>query len=344
MSGTLAEGPARPGKSCTVPPGRLGVSVRASMTSCSAQSHAGRRRLWRRPGVLEAGTRPPARPEPWPGALRHHVPQAMRRRSGACVTVSPLDGGWPGRLEQSANRNLALHGTAAQTRDTGRRREIRRVLCVVRHGKTQFARCQGRRGIHRGHGHLPRLRAGRPLYLAVEDTAHQFLHLRLRLLHQPPVLQRAACALHRRGGGETHAWLLPAQLYRGPVPQLRHHQQSGLHDGAGGGRGAQPACGARLPRLHPPENHSRRGPAADGGSRQICRQAQHQYRTADRSQPRRAGAGEEHRRHQALDGPHAPAHRRGARGEKGAALRPGRAEHAGDRGRGRQLRPRRSCR
>ena len=39
--------------------------------------------------------------------------------------------------------------------------------------------------------HLPCLCAGRPLHFAAQDPADQLLHLRLRLLHQPRVEQRA---------------------------------------------------------------------------------------------------------------------------------------------------------
>jgi hypothetical protein len=49
---------------------------------------------------------------------------------------------------------------------------------------------QGRR-LHRGHGHLPRLCAGRPLHQPAEDPADQLLHLRLRLLHEPRVVEHA---------------------------------------------------------------------------------------------------------------------------------------------------------
>ncbi len=102
---------------------------------------------------------------------------------------------------------------------------------------------EGRRHrLHRGHGHLPRLRAGWALHLAAEDPADQFLRLRLPVLHQPPLLQRAPGALHGGGGGHPHAGLLPPQLHRGAVPLLRHHQQPGLHDGAGG-RAWPASCG-----------------------------------------------------------------------------------------------------
>ena len=51
-------------------------------------------------------------------------------------------------------------------------------------GEARLAEVRRHR-LDRGHGHLPLLRAGRPLHLAAEDPADQLLHLRLRLLHQP---------------------------------------------------------------------------------------------------------------------------------------------------------------
>ena len=75
-----------------------------------------------------------------------------------------------------------------------------------------------------------------------ENPADQRLHLRLPLLHQPPLLQRAARPLYRGGGGHTHPGFLPAQLHRGSVPQLRHHTQPRLHHGAGGRRRPAPCA------------------------------------------------------------------------------------------------------
>ena len=76
-------------------------------------------------------------------------------------------------------------------------------------------------GSTEGIGHLPQLRARRPLHLAAQDPAHQLLRLRLPLLRQPG--HAATCArarFTRRRGRAAHARLLPAQLHRGPVPQL----------------------------------------------------------------------------------------------------------------------------
>ena len=55
--------------------------------------------------------------------------------------------------------------------------------------QARLARRQGHR-LDRRLGHLPQLRARRPLHLAAEDPAHQLLHLRLPLLRQPRVEQR----------------------------------------------------------------------------------------------------------------------------------------------------------
>ena len=62
------------------------------------------------------------------------------------------------------------------------------------------------------------------------------------LLHQPAVERRAAGAVHARGGRVAHARVLPAQLHRGAVPQLRDHARAGLHDGAARARRAHAAA------------------------------------------------------------------------------------------------------
>ena len=65
--------------------------------------------------------------------------------------------------------------------------------------EARLARRQGHR-LDRGLGHLPQLCARRPLHLAAEDPAHQFLRLRLPLLRQPRLEQRRARPLHGRRG------------------------------------------------------------------------------------------------------------------------------------------------
>ena len=66
-----------------------------------------------------------------------------------------------------------------------------------------------------------------------------------------------------RGGRRPHARILQAQLHRGPVPLVRHHPVARLHDGAADPGREDAAAGARLSRLHPPEDHSRGEPLAD---------------------------------------------------------------------------------
>ena len=132
-------------------------------------------------------------------------------------------------------------GRATQAGNPGGCRQVRRLLRLQRHREAGFQRRQGPRLDRARHGHLPFLRAGRPLHLAAEDPAHQRLQLRLPLLRQPRLQQRAAGALHRRRGREAHARLLSPQLHRGPVPLLRHHPQRRLHHGAGG-RASRARC------------------------------------------------------------------------------------------------------
>ena len=191
------------------------------------------------------------------------------------------------------------HGRATQTGNPGGCRQIRRLLRLQRHRKARQPRRQGPR-LDRGHGHLPFLRAGWTLHLAAENPAHQRLQLRLPLLRQPRLQQRAARPLHRRRGGQADARLLSPQLHRGIVSLLRHHPQRRLHHGAGGQRRAQAARGASLPRLHPSQDHSGSRRRADRGGRQICRPSQHQHRSAGGSQPRQTRAG----KRRARDPPH----------------------------------------
>ena len=168
------------------------------------------------------------------------------------------------------------------------------------HREAGFQRRQGPRLDRAGHGHLPFLRAGRTLHLAVEGAAHQRLQLRLLILRQPHFFERAARALHGRRGGEADDRLLSPQLHRGIVSLLRHHPQRRLHHGASGERRAKTARGASLPRLHPSQDHPRGRRRADRGSRQICRPSFHQHRNAAGKQPRQIRAG----KGRARDPPH----------------------------------------
>ena len=157
--------------------------------------------------------------------------------------------------------------------------------------------------------HLPLLHAGRALRLAAEDPAHQRLRVRLRLLHQPPLLERSARALFREGGRRPHAQFLQAQLHRGPVPLLRHHPLVRLHDGADRARRALAARGARLQGLHPSQEHSGCRPGADRRGRPLCRPAVDQCRAADRDRPEDVRAGKARGLDQDHDGEPARAHR-----------------------------------
>jgi hypothetical protein len=154
-----------------------------------------------------------------------------------------------------------------------RRSQIRRLVRVQRRRQAQF-RGRARARFERGHGHLPQLRSRWPLHLAAQDPAHQLLPVRLPVLRQPRHQQRAARALHSRRSGAPYAGFLSPQLHRGLVPVQRHHSQPRLHDGAGGGGGARAARRARLPRLHPPQDHSTPRPSccsARAATRTGCR-------------------------------------------------------------------------
>ena len=52
--------------------------------------------------------------------------------------------------------------------------------------------------VNRRQRHLPQLRPRWPVYLAPQDPVDQQLHIRLPLLHQPAVVERAAGAFYRR--------------------------------------------------------------------------------------------------------------------------------------------------
>ena len=95
------------------------------------------------------------------------------------------------------------------------------------------------------------------------------------------VQQRAARALH----ASRKSSKLTLDFYRrnyieGLFLSSGIIQQPRLHDGAAGRRRAHAARGAPLPRLHPPEDDSRRRRRADRGGRPLCRPAQRQHRAA----------------------------------------------------------------
>ena len=128
----------------------------------------------------------------------------------------------------------------------------------------------------------PRLHAGRALRLPAQDPAHQLVHVRLRLLREPQLQQRAACPVHRSGSGPPHHRLLQAQLYRRALLSSDNPQRR-LHDGATRRRRPDLARGARLPRLHPLEDHPRGRSPAGRGRRPLCRPAELQHRAAARA-------------------------------------------------------------
>ena len=143
---------------------------------------------------------------------------------------------------------------ARKTQGAGRVGQIRRFVRVERRDAQASS---GRGGQRRGVGHLPLLHGRRTLRLAAEDHAHQRLHLRLRLLHQPPQQRHPARRLHAGRADRADHRVLSPQLHRGAVPLVGRRPQSRLYDGAHGPRGPRPAHGAPLQRLHPPEKHSR---------------------------------------------------------------------------------------
>ena len=236
------------------------------------------------PVLLRAGDEARSRPE-----LNRARRQGKRRRRPA-ATLRPF----PGLrripfslLEHNTNEKAPTDGREARQEapDPRRRGEIRRLLRVLRR-----AEAQGRRGRprldHRG-GDLPRLHARRALRLAAQDPAHQLLPVRLRLLRQPALLERAARAVLGRRGRDAHGRVLQAQLHRGPVPLLRHHPLARLHDGADAPRGEKAAPRPRLSRLHPPEDHPGGEPVADRAGGPVGRPAVDQPRTADRARASR---------------------------------------------------------
>ena len=177
--------------------------------------------------------------------------------------------------------------------------------------RTQFADVRRHR-LDRRHGHLPFLCAGRPLHLAAEDPADQFLHLRLQLLHQPLVLERPPRPLHRRRGRAADARLLPAQLHRGPVPVVGRHPLARRDDGARWSRW-RAACATthEFRRLHPPEDHPGVPTRAGRAGRPLCRPPVDQCRAADRRGREAPGAGEEAGDDPAVDGAGCAAKHRG---------------------------------
>ena len=128
-----------------------------------------------------------------------------------------------------------------------------------------------RHGQHHRHRHLPQLHARRPLRLAAQNSLHQLLRLRLRLLRQPHFERHAARPLHRRRSDQSHSRFLPPQLHRRPLPLERHHSESRLHDGAAHRRRARPASRTQIRRLHPFEGDAQRVARTHPRSRPVGR-------------------------------------------------------------------------
>ena len=112
-------------------------------------------------------------------------------------------------------------------------------------------------GSTEGSGICHSLRARRPLHLAAQDPAHQLLRLRLPLLRQPRLQQRAARPLHASRRWSTSRSTSTGATTSRACSSPRASSAARLHDGAGGRGGAGAARGARLPRLHPPEDDPR---------------------------------------------------------------------------------------
>ena len=89
--------------------------------------------------------------------------------------------------------------------------QIRCFLRKQRDDASQFAR--RRHPVDDWDGDLSQLHTGWPLCVATENTTDELLHLRLPVLNQPPVEQRAARTVQAGRGRSDHARFLPAQLH-----------------------------------------------------------------------------------------------------------------------------------
>ena len=103
------------------------------------------------------------------------------------------------------------HGSQCEARHFGGCGQIRCFLRKQRDDASQFARRRHR--IDDWDGDLSQLHTGWPLCVIAENTADELLHLRLPVLHQPPVEQRAARTVHAGRGRSDHARFLSAQLH-----------------------------------------------------------------------------------------------------------------------------------
>ena len=180
-----------------------------------------------------------------------------------------------------------------ETEDTDRIGQIRRSCASQRNRAPEQPQRRSRQ--HRGRmGHLPQFLRRRTLHFPAQDHAHQLLHLRLCLLHQPCQQRHSpghSLGLRTRG---SHHRVLPPQLHRRTFPQLRRGTQSRLHHGTPGTRGQRPARGTPLQRIYPPQEHSRsqRGTGAPG--RTLCRPPQCQSGNPYGKESQAAGSRERH--------------------------------------------------
>jgi hypothetical protein len=71
---------------------------------------------------------------------------------------------------------------------------------------------------------------------ATQSFADELLFVRLRLLHQPAIFERAAGAVFGVRGRDAHDWVLQAKLYRRVVSFFGHHSLARLYDGANDAR------------------------------------------------------------------------------------------------------------
>ena len=179
---------------------------------------------------------------------------------------------------------------ARKTQGAGRIGQIRRLVRVERrYAPASRGRCRQ----HGGVGHMPLFHGRRPLRLAAENHAHQRLHLRLRLLHQPAQQRHPAGRLHAGRADRADHRVLPAQLHRRTVSLVGRRPQPRLYHGKDGPRGARPADGAPFQRLHPPEKYSRCQSRTGGRGGALRRSHERQYRNPDRTQPVAAGSRQE---------------------------------------------------
>ena len=278
-----------------------------------------------------------------PGLVRVGARSGYRRRATAAPPQAGCSCGrrwgpefrgrrpWPtprSCLEQTCNPRRP-HGAAAETRDPGRRREIRCVLRVERHGQAQLGR-RRRTGVGSTEG------MGICHAYAPDGRCISLLKI---LLTNSCVFDCLYC-INRRSSNVRRARFTVEEVVTLTLGFYRRNCIEGLFLSSGIIKDPdytmeQVVRVARILR----EEHGFRGyihlktiPDADpallleAGS--LRRPAVDQCRAADREQPGRASAREGPARHPPLHGPYPHADRRGE--GRAQALRPRRAEHPGD--------------